>query len=86
MQSKLAKELKAEREMRKAQQLVAQKQRLEFDHIRKQLEVSDSYVDEIAVPGFHLAQYAVPIGRGVEDRAGNVQSSGAGYSEAKAGV
>ena len=85
MQSKLAKELKAKREMCEAQQLVAQKQRLEFDHIRKQLEVSDSYVDEIAVPDFHPARYAVQIGQRVEDRAGNARSSGAGYSKAKAG-
>jgi phage-related protein len=41
MQSKLAKELKAERKIREAQEQVAQQQRLEFDDIRKQLEVSD---------------------------------------------
>ena len=40
MQSKLAEELKTEREMREAQEQVTQKQRLEFDDIRKQLEVS----------------------------------------------
>ena len=40
MQSKLAEELKTEREMCKAQEQVTQKQRLEFDDIRKQLEVS----------------------------------------------
>ena len=40
MQSKLAEELKTEREMREAQEQVTQKQRLEFDDIQKQLEVS----------------------------------------------
>ena len=40
MQSKLTEELKAKREMCEAQELVVQKQRLEFDDIRKQLEVS----------------------------------------------
>jgi hypothetical protein len=40
MQSKLAKELKAEWEIHEAQARDAQKQRLEFDDIRKQLEVS----------------------------------------------
>jgi hypothetical protein len=44
MQSKLAKELKAEREVREAQERVARNQRLKFDNIQKQLEVSGSYV------------------------------------------
>ena len=40
MQSKLAEELKIKREMHEAQEQVTQKQRLEFDDIQKQLEVS----------------------------------------------
>jgi hypothetical protein len=44
MQSKLAEELKAEWEVHEAQEQVARNQRLEFDDIRKQLEVSGSYV------------------------------------------
>ena len=40
MQSKLTEELKAKWEMCEAQELVVQKQRLESDDIRKQLEVS----------------------------------------------
>jgi hypothetical protein len=44
MQSKLAKELKAEWEVREARERVARNQRLQFDNIQKQLKVSDLYV------------------------------------------
>jgi hypothetical protein len=44
MQSKLAKELKAEWEVREAQERVARNQRLQCDNIQKQLKVSDLYV------------------------------------------